>query len=636
MTRSRRAFGAGAVAAAAVAVTIAPIAASASSGARLDAVTVSGGTVTASLSAPGLPPGAGLDPGSVVVRIAGHRVAATAAQADVQQVAGTPVTAMLLVDTSGSMRGAGLSSARTALADFESAVPADIPVGLITFASAPHLALRPTTDRAALRAALAHLSAGGETALYDALAAAARAVASADPARVVVVSDGADTVSRTSLKSALSKLRGEHVSAEVVGLHTREADNAVLRSIADATGGRFVRAADGAALVDVLRSSARSYATKLLVRAKLPSGLTGSQPLVVTVDSSAGRLTAGTTLKFAAAVTPAQPSAGDSVTSPRQLLLIGLVAVALSLVLGLFALFGDDTLGRRRMKRLLGRYTAKAPEPVRYSEASTVARTALDLADRVAKSRGLEERLTHRLERAAVSLTPSEWLLLQAGVAVGGVLLFVLFGLNPVLAVVFGLVTGPALCHVYLGMRATRRRNAFVAMLPDTLQLLAGSLSAGYSLAQAMNGVVQEGSQPVAGEIGRALAESRLGVPIERTLDHVAERMQSEDFRWVVLAIQIQRQVGGSLSDVLLTVAHTMRERVQLRRHVKALSAEGRLSAYILIGLPIFLTVYMVTMRRAYIHPLYSTRFGLVMIGVGTVLMGIGSFVMKKMATVEI
>lgn len=288
------------------------------------------------------------------------------------------------------------------------------------------------------------------------------------------------------------------------------------------------------------------------------------------------------------------------------------------------------------MRRLLTKYSAKPAATVPYAEASTVARTALGLAERVAKSRGLGERLTHRLERAAVSLTASEWLLLEAAVALGGTLMLVVIGMNPILAILFGTLGGPGLAHTYLGFRANRRRAAFVAMLPDTLQLLAGSLSAGYSLAQAMDGVVQEGTQPVAGEIGRALAESRLGVPVELALDHVAQRMESDDFRWVVLAIRIQHQVGGSLAEVLLTVAHTMRERVQLRRHVRALSAEGRLSAYILIGLPIFLTLYMVTMRRAYIRPLYSTRLGIVMVVAGTVLMLIGSYVMKKMATVEI
>jgi tight adherence protein B len=168
------------------------------------------------------------------------------------------------------------------------------------------------------------------------------------------------------------------------------------------------------------------------------------------------------------------------------------------------------------------------------------------------------------------------------------------------------------------------------------LQLIAGTLSAGYSLGQSLDGVVTEGSQPVAGEFGRALAESRLGVPIESTLEGIAERMNSEDFRWIVLAIQIQHQVGGNLAEVLLTVAATMRERVQLHRHVRALSAEGRLSAYILVGLPILFAMYLFMARREYIHLLYSTKVGLAMIALGGVLIVTGSLVMKKMVRVEV
>ena len=117
------------------------------------------------------------------------------------------------------------------------------------------------------------------------------------------------------------------------------------------------------------------------------------------------------------------------------------------------------------------------------------------------------------------------------------------------------------------------------AQLPDTLQLLAGSLAAGYSLPQAVDTVVRESDGPMAVELNRALVEARLGVPIEDALETVARRMNSVDFAWVVMAIRIQREVGGNLAEVLTNVAATMRERERLRRQVEVLSAEGRLSA---------------------------------------------------------
>ena len=121
------------------------------------------------------------------------------------------------------------------------------------------------------------------------------------------------------------------------------------------------------------------------------------------------------------------------------------------------------------------------------------------------------------------------------------------------------------------------------------LQLIAGSLQSGFSLPQALDAVVREGTQPSMGEFSRALAEARLGADLEDALNRVADRMDSTDLRWTVMAIRIQREVGGNLAEVLRTTVGTMRERAFLRRQVSSLSAEGRLSAYILIALPVLI-----------------------------------------------
>ena len=159
---------------------------------------------------------------------------------------------------------------------------------------------------------------------------------------------------------------------------------------------------------------------------------------------------------------------------------------------------------------------------------------------------------------------------------------------------VLGLGLGIVLPWSYLTVKESRRTSAFLAQLPDTLQLVAGSLSAGYSIPQAMDTVVREGQQPITGEFNRALVEARLGVPIEDAMDGIAERMKSKDFAWVVMAIRIQREVGGNLAELLTTVAATLRERERLRRQVSVLSAEGRLSAWILGLLPIVFALYLV------------------------------------------
>ena len=152
-------------------------------------------------------------------------------------------------------------------------------------------------------------------------------------------------------------------------------------------------------------------------------------------------------------------------------------------------------------------------------------------------------------------------------------------------------------------MRRSRRRKAFNRGLPETLQLMSGSLAAGLSLAQSVDTIVREGPEPIAGEFKRVLVETRLGVTLEEALDGIAERFESKDFEWVVMAIRIQRQVGGNLAELLDTVAGTMREREYIRRQVAALAAEGKLSAYVLGGLPPLFLVYLLLTNRDYVMP---------------------------------
>jgi tight adherence protein B len=227
-------------------------------------------------------------------------------------------------------------------------------------------------------------------------------------------------------------------------------------------------------------------------------------------------------------------------------------------------------------------------------------------------------------------------MLIHIGVAVGAALMALLISGGRVLPTLMGLALGLGLPFGYLIAKESRRTSAFLAQLPDTLQLIAGSLSAGYSMPQAMDAVVREGSQPITGEFNRALVEARLGVPIEDALDGVAERMQSKDFSWVVMAIRIQREVGGNLAELLTTVAGTLRERERLRRQVKVLSAEGRLSAWILGLLPLAFAVYLVLAQPDYLQPLVTEPLGWALIALGITLLAVGALWMRKTVKVEV
>jgi tight adherence protein B len=187
-----------------------------------------------------------------------------------------------------------------------------------------------------------------------------------------------------------------------------------------------------------------------------------------------------------------------------------------------------------------------------------------------------------------------------------------------------------------LNRKARKRQAAFLGQLPDTLQLLSGSLRAGYSLMQGVEAVSQEVEDPMGRELRRVMVEARLGRPLEVALDDAATRMGSPDFEWAVLAIRIQREVGGNLAELLMIVSETMLQRERLRRDVRALTAEGRISAIVLAILPLMLGVAMYIINPDYIRVLFDTTAGNLMILGGIVLALVGFFWMKKVIEIEV
>ncbi len=590
-----------------------------------------GRSVKASVTARGLPAGSGLDADSVTVTIDGRALPVTVDVTDSGIT--TAPRVLLVVDTSGSMAGKPMDDAKHAISEFVARAPSRVQLGLMEFSTAPRLLVRPTTDRSRVLGAVATLRPEGETALYDAVVRGVEALGRHGDRRLLVLSDGADTRSTTALSDALEAGKESGAVIDAVGFNTDGAVTRVLRQFASSGGGKMHSASTAGQLSAALESTTREYATALRVNVLLPKGLEGEHDLVVGVVTSAGPITASTPLAFEQTVSP--PLA-TTWWATREALLIGPTALGASLFLVILALMGGGR-DRRRLHATLERFTTTgAPAKADLRTASPVTRTALHVADRVVKSRNLEDGMTARLERAAVPLTAAEWLLLQAGLVFAFTLLLVVVKANLFVALLVGALLGVVVPRLVLNVRGGRRQRAFEERLPDTLQMTSASLSAGYSLAQALDGVVREGNEPMAGEIGRALAESRLGIPLEAALQNVGDRMHSRDFAWVVMAIRVQREVGGNLAGILTTVSGTMRERASLRRHVQALSAEGMLSAYILLGLPVCLAGYMLAVRRSYIEPLYTTGLGLTMIGAAALLMVVGTVVMKRIVKVEI
>ena len=240
--------------------------------------------------------------------------------------------------------------------------------------------------------------------------------------------------------------------------------------------------------------------------------------------------------------------------------------------------------------------------------------------------------LNDALERAGIDMRTGEFVVLVAGATLAALFVgLLLFG--PIVGLVLGVVVVVGF-RTAVSIRAERRRAKFGDQLGDTLQLISGTLRAGHGLLQAVATVAEEAESPTREEFGRVVIETRLGKSLNDALDAAAARVRNDDFEWVVEAIDIHRDVGGDLAEVLDHVAATIRSRNSIRRQVQALSAEGRLSAWILLVLPLGLTVVISIVNPSYLGELTDTTAGNILIGVGIALLGLGGLWLRRIVRI--
>jgi tight adherence protein B len=256
------------------------------------------------------------------------------------------------------------------------------------------------------------------------------------------------------------------------------------------------------------------------------------------------------------------------------------------------------------------------------------------LVVRLAQDTPLVEYIRGRLELSGLKIDWAEFLFYHLiGAAGAGALAFLLGGVKLAAGAIF---IGAWFPVGLLRLLTARRQAEFAAQLPEVLGMISASLKAGYSLLQAVDMVAQESGPPMSEEFQRVLSDARLGLPIEDALEKMSRRVGSTSFEWMLLAIKVQREVGGNLAEVLGTLAKTIRERESLRRQIKALTAEGRLSAAILLGLPVFVTVALYFLNPEYIALLVNSTAGLVMSFMAVALMGIGTFWLYRIVQIEV
>ncbi len=256
------------------------------------------------------------------------------------------------------------------------------------------------------------------------------------------------------------------------------------------------------------------------------------------------------------------------------------------------------------------------------------------LVSKIASKRGFIGFFEVRLERAGMSIRASEFITLHL-IAVIVVIIVVYFLTGNILLTLLIDIVVIFSPFLLLGIKTSQRLKKFHEQLPDTLQLISGFLKAGYSFNQALSMVVDESRPPISDEFKRILSEMRMGLPEREALENMSKRVNSEHFEWAVTAINVQREVGGNLAAAMEILSDNIRERDRVMNHVKALTSEGRLSAIILITLPIAVGSMLVVVNREYISLLITTKPGLIMLALAGVMMVAGIFWIIKIVRIK-
>jgi tight adherence protein B len=553
---------------------------------------------------------------------------------------GRSKTVVLAIDRSRSMAGQALQDASAAADAFVSAKPASDSIGIVAFGKHA-LALTSGFSTSTIDAigALRSISVDAQsgTALYDAITLASGELAS-QPARgrvLIVLTDGKDVSSRATLADAVRAARQAGVAVYPIAIAGSEYTPAPLQRLAQETGGQFFKASDSGALMEVYSTIASQLARTWRI-----SFLTTARPgddvkLRVTVP---GQGAAARDVQV-----PGGPGGAEASPGPSPVLPSGFYGssgtLAVAIAVGCLVLLAFVILLAAKKSVWLKERLEPHIAPAQVQGKRRASRQRLAFASSVirATERALGNlrqfrALSRLLERADLPLRAAEFAYLALACAI--VLSLLAFAATRSgIALFLGFVVGALPPFGFVMFKARRRLKQFENQLPDLLITLAASLKAGHSFRQGIQSVVDEGQAPASDEFKRVLTDTQLGRPMEDSLVEMADRVGSKNFSFVITAVTIQRQVGGSLAGLFDMVAETVRQRQQFQRRIRSLTAMGRMSAYVLIGLPFFLAIAMTVINKSFMAPLWQRHAGHMLIAAGLTMMLVGSAILKKIVS---
>ena len=305
-------------------------------------------------------------------------------------------------------------------------------------------------------------------------------------------------------------------------------------------------------------------------------------------------------------------------------------------VLGLATLLGGLIVSVRSRRSLVEERLGLAEEPRLDGQSDGDRRSPLgDVLNSALASRGLGANLATQLARADVKVTVGEFMAATIMfVVLGGALGF--YAGKNVLFAIGGCLLGFYIPRIYLSVLRGRRLTAFNNQLSNTINLLVNGIKSGYSILQAMEAVSREMGAPIATEFGRVVQEQQLGLSMEQGLDNMLRRIPSEDLDMMITAINVQREVGGNLAEVLDSISYTIRERIRIKGEIRALTAQSRWSGYMISAVPVVLAVVVYLINPGFMSLLFTERCGWLMIGVAVVGIIAGYIVISKVVNIEV
>ena len=540
---------------------------------------------------------------------------------------------VLLIDASNSMKGS-IGSAMAAARAFAARNPGQ-PLSVVFFNARPSVALPLTTDRKQVQAVLAKAPKLAEgTHINDALAAAVAQVrgSALGAARIVLLSDGDDVGSATTLDSALAQLDAQKIRVFTVGIESPDFTSSDLERIAGETGGTYAAASSPEALTKIYDELGFQLGNEYLLRYR--SAAEPDQPVAVNV-----KLTGVEPVAFSyqspstGTAAPYKPAFKDKLFQSWALipLLVGLMlALAVFTIRSLWSLRSNKALVAR-----LGEFvTLPAEEQAaeRRKEVDTLLAAATEAKQRKRKVRWLEG-FSEDVDVAQINHAPSKmlWLAGIAGFVVavlGAVLLgpvWFFLGVVPVIAL-----------NTWVRGKARKIRNDFAEQLPENLDVLASALRAGHSLANAMGVVADEAPEPSKREFRRVVTDEQLGIPLDEALEVTAKRMQSTDMDQVAVLALVQREAGGNTAEVLDQVTINIRARMDIRRLVKVLTTQGKFSSWVVAGVPVGVALFLLVTDPDYLDPLFHQLIGQVA-GIAAIFMAVaGFYIIRRIVAIEL